>query len=122
MRRQTIKRENITRLRINALRKNTILPPELKEVADREIDALQRNSSICRITHRCAVTGRARGTVLRWRMSRFVFRQLADHNKLAGVQRAMWSNSSPWGGREEGKYHVPISTGYYRLYRSKYTW
>lgn len=88
--RQTIRNENITRLRINALRKNTILPHELKEVADAEIHALPRNSSIVRIVNRCAVTSRPRGIIQRWRLSRFVFRRLADHNQLAGVQRAMW--------------------------------
>lgn len=88
--RQTVKEENITRLRMNALRKNTVLPHELQEVADAEIHALPRDSSITRIVNRCAVTSRPRGVVLRWRLSRFVFRHLADYNKLSGVQRAMW--------------------------------
>lgn len=88
--RQTVKNENIIRLRINALRKNTVLPHELQEIADAEIHALSRDSSTMRIQQRCAVTGRPRGNVLRWRLSRFVFRHLADYNKLSGVQRAMW--------------------------------
>lgn len=88
--RQTVKNENITRLRINALRKNNVLPHELQEIADAEIHALPRDSSMVRLVNRCAVTGRPRGNVLRWRLSRFVFRHLADYNKLSGVQRAMW--------------------------------
>lgn len=88
--RQTIKNENITRLRINALRKNTVLPHELQEIADAEIHALPRDSSLVRIVNRCAITSRPRGVVFRWRLSRFVFRHLADYNKLSGVQRAMW--------------------------------
>lgn len=93
--RETVKNEHITRLRINALRKNDILPSELREVADVEIHALPRDSSITRLVNRCAITSRPRGNVLRWRLSRFVFRHLADHNQLSGVQRAMWSKGSP---------------------------
>lgn len=33
---------------------------------------------------------RPRGIVKEWRMSRIVWRHLADYNKLSGVQRAMW--------------------------------
>lgn len=90
LKRQTIKEHHIDRLRTNALRKNDVLPLELREIADAEIHAQPRNSSITRIVQRCAVTSRPRGNVLRWRLSRFVFRHLADYNKLSGVQRAMW--------------------------------
>lgn len=88
--RQTVKNEHVYRLRINALRKNKVLPKELQDIADQEIHALNRDSSIVRIVNRCVVTSRPRGVVQRWRLSRFIFRHLADYNKLAGVQRAMW--------------------------------
>lgn len=90
LRRKLVEKENITRLRINALRKNTILPREIQEVADAEILALPYRSSITHLTNRCKVTSRAAGTVLNWNLSRFVFRQLSDHNKMSGVQRAIW--------------------------------
>lgn len=90
LRRKLVEKENIKRLRLNALRKNTILPRELQEVADVEIAALPYRSSITHLTNRCVVTSRARGTVLRWHLSRFVFRELSDYNKMSGVQRAMW--------------------------------
>lgn len=79
-----------TRLRINSLRRNDILPPELREIADAEIAALPRDSILLRLTNRCVITSRGRGAVVRWRLSRIVFRHLADYNKLAGIQRAMW--------------------------------
>lgn len=88
--RQTVKTEHVFRLRVNALRKNDVLPKELQEIADKEIHALPLDASIVRIVNRCAVTSRPRGVVQRWRLSRFIFRHLADYNKLAGVQRAMW--------------------------------
>ncbi|MCJ8731854.1 hypothetical protein PDJAM_G00204350 [Pangasius djambal] len=79
-----------TRLRINAIRKNTLLPKELQEVADKEIAALPRDSCPVRIRNRCVITSRPRGVKRRWRLSRIIFRQLADHNQMSGIQRAMW--------------------------------
>ncbi|EFA04750.1 small ribosomal subunit protein uS14m [Tribolium castaneum] len=78
------------RLRVNSLRRNDILPQELREIADAEIAAFPLNSTPLRINKRCVVTSRPRGVVNRWRVSRIVFRHLADYNKLSGVQRAMW--------------------------------
>ncbi|KAG5897181.1 hypothetical protein JTB14_022542 [Gonioctena quinquepunctata] len=91
-----VKRRKITteyaplRLRVNSLRKNDILPPEIRELADAQIEALPRDSALVRTNKRCVLTSRPRGVVHRWRLSRIVFRHLADYNKLAGVQRAMW--------------------------------
>ncbi|KAM5149009.1 small ribosomal subunit protein uS14m [Mantella aurantiaca] len=78
------------RLRFNALRKNTILPKELQEIADKEIAALPKDSCPVRIRNRCVLTSRPRGVKRRWRLSRIVFRHFADHNMISGVQRAMW--------------------------------
>ncbi|OPJ76817.1 small ribosomal subunit protein uS14m [Patagioenas fasciata] len=78
------------RLRINAIRKNTLLPKELQEVADKEIAALPRDSCPVRIRNRCVLTSRPRGVKRRWRLSRIVFRHFADHGQMSGIQRAMW--------------------------------
>ncbi|XP_077188645.1 small ribosomal subunit protein uS14m [Paroedura picta] len=78
------------RLCLNALRKNTILPKELQEMASQEIHALPRDSCPVRIRNRCVMTSRPRAVVKRWRLSRIVFRHLADHAQLSGIQRAMW--------------------------------
>ncbi|KAK7074854.1 28S ribosomal protein S14, mitochondrial [Halocaridina rubra] len=89
--RKIVKEFAFERLNINAIRKaEKILPPALKEAADQEIHALPRNSSIVMLHKRCAVTSRPRGLVTRWRLSRIVWRNEADYNKLSGVQRAMW--------------------------------
>ncbi|XP_045470391.1 28S ribosomal protein S14, mitochondrial [Harmonia axyridis] len=89
-RRKTVTEYAPMRLRVNALRKNNILPPEIRELADAEIQAFPRDSALLHLTNRCVVTSRPRGNVMRWRLSRIVFRHLADYNKLSGIQRAMW--------------------------------
>ncbi|CAA9993418.1 unnamed protein product [Nesidiocoris tenuis] len=78
------------KLRINAMRKTDFLPREITEEADVLINQLPRDAIGRKIQQRCSITSRPRGNVLRWRVSRIVFRSLADYNKLAGVQRAMW--------------------------------
>ena len=78
------------RLQINSLRKNTILPKDLQEIASEEIAALPRDSCPVRIRNRCVMTSCPRGVKHRWRLSRIVFRHLADHGLLSGVQRAIW--------------------------------
>ncbi|XP_075156866.1 mitochondrial ribosomal protein S14 [Haematobia irritans] len=89
-RRKCVQENAKERLRVNALRKNDILPIELREIADAEISAFPRNSCLVRVRERCALTSRPRGVVHKYRLSRIVWRHLADYNKLSGVQRAMW--------------------------------
>ncbi|CAK9296914.1 unnamed protein product [Gordionus sp. m RMFG-2023] len=78
------------RMRLNALRKNDLLPDTLKEVAHKEVSELPRDSNFVRIRSRCVLTSRPRGLYKRYKMSRFCFRHLADHNLISGMTRAMW--------------------------------
>lgn len=79
-----------TRLRLKCLYQNDVLPPELRNVAGEEFHALPRRSNKVMLTDRCVLTSRPRGNVYRWRLSRIMFRHLADYNKMSGIQRAMW--------------------------------
>lgn len=88
--RKTVEDYGITKLRLNILRKNRILPIELQEAAHEDVKAQPRDSAERRTQPRCVLTSRPRGVVYRWRLSRIMFRHLADYNKMAGVQRAMW--------------------------------
>ncbi|KAK6187060.1 hypothetical protein SNE40_006308 [Patella caerulea] len=78
------------RQRINSIRKNTILPKELQEIADKEIHAMPRDSCPSRLHSRCVVTSRPRGLQDKWRVSRIVWRQLVDYNQMSGLKRACW--------------------------------
>ncbi len=53
--------------------------------ARRELAILPRNSSPHRIRNRCAITGRPRGYIRFFDMSRIVFRELAHKGELPGV-------------------------------------
>lgn len=88
--RRIFEKHNEERIKINAIWKNDILPKELRELAYRQIQDHPRDSTVLRINRRCAVTGRPRGIFHQFRVSRFIFRQEADANRVSGAQRAFW--------------------------------
>ncbi len=63
---------------------------EEKLEARKKLQALPRDTSICRVITRCQVTGRARGNYRKFGLSRLSFRQLALAGKLPGVTKASW--------------------------------
>ncbi|VDK33882.1 unnamed protein product [Taenia asiatica] len=78
------------RIRLNAIRKNTLLPKDLRDTASLQLHSLPRDSCWTRIMTRCVVTSRRRGCKTRWRVSRIIFRNYADYNRMSGVQWAVW--------------------------------
>jgi len=63
----------------------------LKEAGDWEaLDKLPRNSSKVRLHNRCKLTGRPRGYMRRFGISRVTFRELASQGKIPGVTKASW--------------------------------
>ncbi len=63
----------------------------LKEAGDYEaLQKLPRNASPIRVRNRCSLTGRPRGYVGKFGVSRIKFRELALDGKLPGVKKASW--------------------------------
>ncbi len=54
------------------------------------LQALPRNSSPIRLKNRCAITGRSRGYMRTFGISRILFRELAREGKIPGVKKASW--------------------------------
>lgn len=64
---------------------------ELKDKGDYEaLNKLPRNSSPTRLKNRCQLTGRPRGYMRKFKMSRIAFRELAHKGQLPGVKKASW--------------------------------
>ncbi|MCE2961606.1 MAG: 30S ribosomal protein S14 [Chitinophagales bacterium] len=55
-----------------------------------ELDKLPKNSAKIRLHNRCQLTGRPKGFVRYFGISRNVFRELASYGKLPGVTKASW--------------------------------
>ena len=64
---------------------------QLKEAKDYErLSQLPRKASPVRLKNRCAVTGRSRGYLRRFGVSRIIFRELAWKGEIPGVKKASW--------------------------------
>ncbi|MDF1754974.1 MAG: 30S ribosomal protein S14 [Verrucomicrobiales bacterium] len=80
----------------NARKQKTVnkyakLRKKLKDEKDYEaLTLLPRDASPTRLVNRCEVTGRRRGYLRRFRMSRIAFRELASQGMLPGVTKSSW--------------------------------
>ena len=64
---------------------------ELKAAGDFEgLDKLPKNSSPVRLHNRCKLTGRPRGYMRIFGISRVTFREMALEGKIPGVRKASW--------------------------------
>jgi len=64
---------------------------ELKAMGDLEgLAKLPRNSSPSRHTNRCAETGRPRGYMRQFGLSRIAFREHASRGEIPGVTKSSW--------------------------------
>jgi len=64
---------------------------ELKAAGDYEgLDKLPKNSSAVRLHNRCKLTGRPRGYMRTFGISRVTFREMALAGKIPGVRKASW--------------------------------
>lgn len=63
----------------------------LKLAGDVEgLQKLPKNSSPTRVKNRCAITGRGRGYLRAFGLSRIQFRELAREGKIPGIKKASW--------------------------------
>lgn len=55
-----------------------------------ELDELPKNSCKIRLKNRCQLTGRPKGYMRRFGLSRYAFRLMALNGKIPGVTKASW--------------------------------
>ncbi len=58
--------------------------------ANMELAKLPKNSHPTRIRNRCELTGRPRGVLRRFKMSRIAVRTLANEGKIPGLRKSSW--------------------------------
>ncbi len=63
----------------------------LKDAGDWDaLQKLPKNSSPVRLHNRCQLTGRPRGYMRQFGLSRVTFREMALEGKIPGVKKASW--------------------------------
>jgi small subunit ribosomal protein S14 len=55
-----------------------------------ELDKLPRNASPVRLKNRCQLSGRPKGYMRMFGISRVAFRKMANEGKIPGVTKASW--------------------------------
>ncbi len=63
---------------------------EERLAAQISLDKMPKNSSPVRLKSRCQLTGRSRGFLRKFKLSRLCFRELANSGIIPGVVKASW--------------------------------
>ena len=72
------------RKKLKALAKNGDVDAQIA------LDKMPRDASPVRLHNRCKLTGRPKGYMRRFGISRVTFRELASNGKIPGVTKASW--------------------------------
>ena len=63
---------------------------EERQDAKIALNKMPRNSSPVRLRNRCQLTGRARGFLRKFKLSRLCFREMANSGMIPGITKASW--------------------------------
>lgn len=85
-----VERYSSKRLELKAIVKNESVSWEERMMAQEKLQSIPRNASPVRVRKRCAITGRPRGYIGLFSISRIKFRELALQGVLPGVKKASW--------------------------------
>jgi small subunit ribosomal protein S14 len=89
MSKESIKARELKRIR--TVEKYAEKRKAMKDAGDYEgLQKLPRNASPSRVRNRCKLTGRPRGYMRQFGISRVMFRKMALEGKIAGVTKASW--------------------------------
>jgi len=78
------------RAAFKAVIKSNASSDEDKRNAQSVLNSLPKNSSPVRVRNRCKISGRVRGYLRRFEMSRIDFRLLALRGDIPGVRKSSW--------------------------------
>jgi len=90
------KREKLVNLKWNKrqeLKKKILdfsLSEEEREDAKIKLNKLPRDSVPIRLRNRCELTGRPRGFLRKFKLSRITFREMASNGEIPGVTKSSW--------------------------------
>lgn len=89
-RKQLVAKYADQRRNLKAVVKNQVSSQEERQEAQSRLNSLPRNASPVRVRNRCEISGRVRGYLRRFGMSRIDFRLLALRGEIPGVRKSSW--------------------------------
>ena len=89
MAKESMKAREVKRKRL--AEKYKVKREKLKKEGDyMGLQALPKNSSPIRMRNRCSITGRPRGFMRFFGLSRVMFREMASFGKIPGIKKDSW--------------------------------
>ncbi|EPP34547.1 ribosomal S14p/S29e family protein [Chlamydia ibidis] len=89
-RRQLVEKNFKKREELRKIAKSLTASEEEKEAARLALNKMRRDTSPARLHNRCLLTGRPRGYLRKFAISRICFRQMASMGEIPGVVKASW--------------------------------
>ncbi|MCI0382834.1 MAG: 30S ribosomal protein S14 [Chlamydiae bacterium] len=78
------------RQELKAIVKDLTKSEEERLEAQKSLNKLPKNSCPTRLRNRCRLTGRARGFLRKFQLSRLCFREMANKGMIPGITKASW--------------------------------
>ncbi|AHK63464.1 30S ribosomal protein S14 [Chlamydia avium] len=75
---------------LRKIAKDLTVSEEERERAREALNKMKRDTSPSRLHNRCLLTGRPRGYLRKFAISRICFRQMASMGEIPGVVKASW--------------------------------
>lgn len=84
--RESFVKNEILKMNLKSIAFNKILPLAVRQKAMIELDSLPKDTS--KMRNYCIATGRSRGLIKEFKVSRLIFKQLADNGEIPGIRRS----------------------------------
>lgn len=78
------------RSRLKAIIQDMKKPIEERLTAVDSLNKMPKNTSAIRLRNRCQLTGRSRGFLRKFKLSRLCFREMANQGLIPGIVKASW--------------------------------
>jgi small subunit ribosomal protein S14 len=78
------------RQKVISISKDESLPFEERLIAQIKLSQMPRNGSLIRHRNRCALSGRPRGNLRKFGLSRIAVRELASWGQIPGLIKSSW--------------------------------
>ena len=87
---RTVEKYAEKRASLKAILRDVNASYEEKNEARIKLQKLPRNASPSRLRNRCSITGRPKGYMRNFGISRVLFREMANKGLIPGVKKASW--------------------------------
>ena len=87
---QVVRKYAVKRAQLKEIIRSPKSSPEQRLAAQAQLQSQPRDASASRHRNRCQITGRSRGTLRKFKLSRIMLRELALAGQIPGLRKASW--------------------------------